>query len=735
MQKIELLAPGGDVISLKAAIYAGANAVYCGLDKFNARNRAKNISFDELKGIIRLAHKYNCKVFLTLNIIVVDHEIPALFKLLNKLVNTQVDGVIVQDLGVCYLLSRYFKSLPIHASTQLTTHNEGQIHFLKKLNVTRVNLCRELNIGEIKQLSKVGSENDILTEVFVHGSYCISFSGACYMSSVQSGKSGNRGQCSQPCRDKYTSAASKNNYPLNLKDNSAFFDIKQLIDAGVYSFKIEGRIKDFEYVHTVVKTWNKQINSVLNHNKLLTDNSGLYKVFNRDFSNGFLSGKIGKELFIDNPMWYFGEKSAKKNNNEENHDLKEEARQHIQNKIEKFSIKQIPINITVSGEYNQFLKLSISTPEESFDLFSECKLEEKGQEALSHELLFEKLKAINETNYFIEQLNYKNKKNLYLPFKEITSLKKRILYLLNGSTDFILPVEMPKLNKAQATPSKTNLVISISSVNELIYCNDSKAEIHFQLPDSLDNNLNELIELFTNNKNLIPCFPSILIGNDYANAIKLLHQAHPQQIVTNNTGIAHEAFLLGIPWIAGPYLNLTNSYSLLCLKEIFNCSGAFISNEINKRQMRGIKKPDDFKLYYSIFHPIEMMTSRACLFSQITGCVKDEIDQSCIQDCEKSTSIINLKGNKYFIKKSKGKYHRIYYDKHYLNLEVTTDFPGLYSSFVIDLSNIKTDTAFALNKAQLIEHFEHFVSGNPNSKQKLNESIQPTTNRQYIKGI
>lgn len=735
MQKIELLAPGGDVNALKAAIYAGANAIYCGLDKFNARNRAKNISFDELKGIIHLAHQHNCKVFLTLNIIVVDQEIPALFKLLNKLVNTQIDGIIVQDLGVFFLISKYFKSLPIHASTQLTTHNEGQIHFLKKINATRVNLCRELNIEEIKQLSKIGFENDILTEVFVHGSYCLSFSGACYMSSVQSGKSGNRGQCSQPCRDKYKSATNKNDYPLNLKDNSAFFDIKKLIDAGVYSFKIEGRIKDFEYVHTVVGTWNKQIKSVLNHNEILADNLDLYKVFNRDFSNGFLQGKIGKDLFIDHPMWHFGEKSAKKNNKEENHDLKEQSRQNLQKEIDKLSIKQIPINITVSGEYNQFLKLSISTPEKKFDLYSECKLEEKGQEALSYELLFEKLKAVNETNYFIEQLNYQNNNNLYLPFNEITSLKKRIIYLLNDSTDFILPVEMPVLNKTQAASSKTNLVVSISSVNDLIHCSDSAAEIHFQLPDCLSNDLNELLEIFTNNKKLTPCFPSILIGNDYANAVKLLHQTCPHQIVTNNTGIAYEAFLLGIPWIAGPNLNLTNSYSLLCLKEIFNCSGAFISNEMNKRQMRGIKKPDDFKLYYSIFHPIEMMTSRACLFSQTIGCEKDELDQNCIQECEKSTSIINLKGNKYFIKKSKGKYHRIYNDKHYLNLEVISDFPGLYSSFSINLSDIKTDTAFALNKTQLIKHFENFISGNSNSKQKLNESIQPTTNRQYVKGI
>ena len=141
-RKIELLAPGGDIDSTKAAIIAGADAIYCGLDRFNARNRAENIAFEDLYGIIRLAHRNSCEVFITLNIIIVDSELPALITLLNKLINTKIDGVIVQDLGMFYLLSHYFAGLKIHASTQLTTHNEGQIKFLSKLNATRVNLSR-----------------------------------------------------------------------------------------------------------------------------------------------------------------------------------------------------------------------------------------------------------------------------------------------------------------------------------------------------------------------------------------------------------------------------------------------------------------------------------------------------------------------------------------------------------------------------------------------------------------
>jgi len=300
-REIELLAPGGDIDAIKAAILAGANAVYCGLDKFNARSQAKNISLNELNGILRLAHSNDCEVFLTLNIIIVEREIPALIGLLNKLANTTLDGIIIQDLGVFYLISKYFPSLNIHASTQMTTHNEGQIKFLSRLNATRVNLSRELTLQEITALTSAAHKHNVLTEVFVHGSNCISFSGLCYMSSVTGGNSGNRGQCSQPCRDESLTTADGKNFPLNIKDNSAFSDITALADAGVDSVKIEGRIKKYHYVYTVVETWRKQLYSFYAQEKLTGYNSNLRNVFNRDFSNSFLKGVVSRDIFIDIP--------------------------------------------------------------------------------------------------------------------------------------------------------------------------------------------------------------------------------------------------------------------------------------------------------------------------------------------------------------------------------------------------------------------------------------------------
>jgi len=743
---IELLAPGGDIDSIKAAIAAGADAVYCGLDKFNARNRATNISFDDLNGILRLAHQHHCQVFLTLNILITESETPALISVLNKLVNTSIDGIIVQDLGMLYLLNKHFKSLKIHASTQLTTHNEGQVKFLSKLNASRVNLSRELNLDEIKALSLVAHQNNMLTEVFVHGSQCISFSGLCYMSSVHGGNSGNRGRCSQPCRDQYITTPAGKNFPLNLKDNSAYTDLKELSDAGVDSLKIEGRIKKFHYVYTVVDAWRKQLSSFYNDNKLITGTMALRKVFNRDFTNDYLKGEITKDMFIDNPRDHSAVYLSFVNGNCSDSSL-EKAKgdvydertgiiSEVEKEIARLSIAKAPLQVSLSGESGSPLKVSVTTPGSSFDVLSEVNLSGAGIEPVGREMVLKRLKVINDTEFYIEQLDLKKlQSDVYLPFKELTSIKKRLLFILNGSREYLEPVAVPVLKKPENANRKPTLSVLISSTEDLYLCNETSATIYFQVSNSFTDDIPKFIDLFTNNKELIPWFPSVLIGAAYSAAIELLERLKPKRIVTDNTGIAFEASKKGIAWIAGPYMNIINSFSLLCLKENFNCSGAFISNEISKMQMHGIKKPDDFELFYSICHPIELMTSRQCLFHQVTGCNKDNIDDTCIPYCEKSATITTLKKETFFIEKSKGNYHHIYNETNYLNTDIITDMPGFYSGYLVDLRDIKTGTKVDLDKAGVIGLFEDLLNEKPHSKQKLERVIYPTTNWQYKKGI
>jgi len=746
-RKIELLAPGGDIDSIKAAIVAGADAVYCGLNKFNARNRAKNLDFEALNGILTLAHRNNCKIYLTLNIIILGSEIPALMGLLNKLVNTSIDGVIVQDLGLFYLLSAYFKGLKIHASTQLTTHNEGQIKFLSKLSATQVNLSRELNIDEIKALTLIANEKNMLTEVFVHGSYCISFSGVCYMSSVLAGKSGNRGRCSQPCRDRYSTTPEGKDFPLNLKDNSAYFDLKEISDAGVSSLKIEGRMKKLDYVYTVVDCWKKQIRSYYEQNRLNSENGDLYKVFNRDFSNAYLKGEISKNMFIDNPrdnsIQHLSDINDYSTNNEMLEDQiklrteKELITSNIKNKIRQLNIVKAPLMISISGEIDTPLKISVKTPDTSFVVVSKIYLSKSSTyKCLDYALFIEKLRALNNTGYFIKHLELENlQSDVFISFKELTSMKKRILATLNGLKEIAEPIDVPFLKKQHDSKSMPDLSLLISSETDLNFCDNAPSHVFFKIPNCFKNKYSELIGIFLRNEKLIPWFPSVLIGEDYKCALELLRESKSKLIVTNNTGIAYEAYQTGISWIAGPYLNMANSFGLLCLKEKFGCCGSFISNEISRNQIRNIISPEHFKLYYSIYHPILLLSSRQCLFHPVTGCEKSRIDGDCIETCDKSASIRSLEEVPIFINKTNGNYHCLFNTVNFLNTDVVTDFPEMFSSFLIDLRDIKTETKIEMNKPGIIELFENLLKGDPDSKRKLNQVIYPSTKAQYEKGI
>ncbi len=754
-KEIELLAPGGDIDSIKAAIIAGADAIYCGLNRFNARNRATNISFENLNGILNLAHKKNCKIFLTLNTILVGSELPAIVRELNKLINTKIDGIIVQDLGLFYLLSSYFKGLEIHASTQLNTHNEGQIHFLNTLGTARANLSRELNLDEIKALTLTGHNNGILTEVFVHGSYCLAFSGLCYISSVQGGNSGNRGRCSQPCRDRYLTTQEGKNFPLNLKDNSAYFDLTELSDAGVDSIKIEGRIKKFDYVYTVVNCWRKHLQRFYKKDPLNNDNRDLYKVFNRDFSNAYLKGNIHKEMFIDNPRDHSIKKFSGINDHSENKQLIQDKVEyyeeknaiitHVKNEIKPLNIDRVPLSLNISGTLGVPLNVLVKTPDTSFVVLSNINLVKKNKKGttgcLNHPILLKKFSALNDTQYCIEHLESKNLgSDLFISFKELASIKNKISFILNNSKPIIAPIDVPVLKKQSPLEKKSKLSILICSQKDLHLCNKTNADIFFQLPNSFkkedsQNDASEFIDLFLKNKKLIPWFPSVLIGENYTAAVKILCQVQPELIVTNNTGIAYEAFKKGIPWIAGPYLNTVNSFSILCLKEKFNCHGAFISNELSKHQIKSIINTENFKLYYSLYHPILLLSSRQCLLHQVIGCEKTVMNEVCIQNCHKSSSITNLKKETLYIKKTKGNYHRLYNSNNFLNTDIVTDLPGIFSSFFIDLRDIKTETNILADKSTIIELFENLLNEAPDSQKRLEQMIHPSINTQYKKGI
>ena len=754
-RKIELLAPGGDVEAIKAAVIAGANAVYCGLDKFNARNRASNLSFDELTGVIRLAHKYDCEVFLTINVVILEQELPTLIKLLNKLVNTGLDGIIVQDLGVFNLVKKFFPSLDIHASTQLTTHNEGQIKFLAKIGASRLNLSRELNIDEIKSLSALAHEHDVLTEVFVHGALCIAFSGQCYSSSVSVGNSGNRGSCSQACRDEYETTPAGNRFPLNLKDNSAYFDLPQLVDAQVDSLKIEGRIKNAHYVYTVTDTWRKSIDRYVESGKLITDDSNLHRVFNRDFTNSFLQGNLTKDMFIDNPRDHSIEHAVESSNaktviqiQEVKDNLfvkKDQLGEELDNKIKYLSIAKQPLQITVSGQLNAPLKLTLIVGDEAdtrvHTLHSESHLRATKELPINQAVIEKRFKNFANNDYCITAFDCSAPADdLSIPFKELTALKNQAAYLLNNEVELQAFVNVPPLKNEPKKNPKHSLSILIADEKDVNLCDLTDADVYFKLPESWKKGCNKHIDIFKRHPQLIPWFPAVLIGKDYDESVRLLKEIRPSRIVSNNTGVAYQAFEMGIEWIAGPFLNTTNSYALLTLQEELNCAGAFISNEINRIQIKKIARPDNFKLLYSIYHPILMMTSRQCFFQQTVGCKKPSIEDGCMLKCKKETTITNVKGVKFAVDKQRGGYPSIYNHEQFLNAEIVRDLGDLFDEFFIDLTNIGAGSKQQHDKADLINQFEKLLSANDNDAMQqvadqLGRIVSLSTNAQYSQGL
>jgi len=259
-KKPELLSPAGDMECFFAAVENGADAVYFGLKDFNARASANNFAIDDASKAIAYARKRSVKVYIAINTLIKTHELESVVDYLIALDELQPDAVILQDLGLLYLIQSQFPHFQLHASTQMTIHHLAGVRQLEKTGFKRVVLSRELSIDEIKNISR---NTSMEIEVFVHGALCYSYSGLCFFSSMMGGRSGNRGRCAQPCRMYYKSQTDKGGYLFSMKDLRTLSHIKDLMAAGIHSFKIEGRMKSPEYVAVVTNTYRQAIDGKL----------------------------------------------------------------------------------------------------------------------------------------------------------------------------------------------------------------------------------------------------------------------------------------------------------------------------------------------------------------------------------------------------------------------------------------------------------------------------------------
>lgn len=307
MKKPELLAPAGDLEKLKMAIIYGADAVYLGGEQFGLRKASKNFTLDQIKEGVEFAHNRGKKIYVTMNIVPHDDDLKGLEDYVRNLYDIKVDGVIVSDSGIYSIINRTVPELPIHLSTQASITNYETIMFWYNLGIRRIVLARELSLKEIESIID-RAPKDLEIETFVHGAMCISYSGRCLLSNYMAGRDANRGECAHPCRWKYNLVEEKRpgeyfpiyedekgTFIFNSKDLCMIEYIPELIDSGIKSFKIEGRVKSSYYVATVIRSYRMAIDEYFNDPESYTFRKQwideIKKASHRDFTTGFYFGK------------------------------------------------------------------------------------------------------------------------------------------------------------------------------------------------------------------------------------------------------------------------------------------------------------------------------------------------------------------------------------------------------------------------------------------------------------
>ena len=494
MKKPELLAPAGNMECLIAAIQAGCDAVYIGGTMFGARSYAGNFNEEEIIEAIKYAHLYGVKVYVTVNTLVYDKEISEFMNYIDFLHKNNVDAIIIQDLGMMDLVRKTYPNLEIHASTQMHIHNLEGVKFATDMGIKRVVLARETDIDTISNIKK---NTNIELEIFIHGALCISYSGECLMSYFLTGRSGNRGTCSQPCRMKYDLYSdhklNKDKYLLSTKDLNTILNIGKLIDIGVDSLKIEGRMKRPEYVYLITSLYRKAINNYLKYKETrITDNDikEMKKIFNREFTKGFIFNEnnndftnefrpnhmgikigsiasVGKKIKIKltdnlnqgdgirfigktedggivNKMYKKGKLVSSALQNEiveldNNYDVKvndvvlktTDIKQlnEIDNKI-KLNLRKVKINCFIELYIDKPLKLIFNDGINKIEVFGKI-VQKSNKINMKNEDIMKQINKLGDTVYTIDEFDIKRDENIFVRISDLNDLRRNAVLELN----------------------------------------------------------------------------------------------------------------------------------------------------------------------------------------------------------------------------------------------------------------------------------------------------------------
>jgi len=698
MKKVELLSPVGNMKTLAFAIHNGCDAVYFSGKKFGARKFADNFDKDEIIAAIKYCHLYGVKVYITVNTLMFDNELNEVLEYIDFLHHANVDAVIMQDVGLIKLTHEKFPNLEIHISTQNHNHNESGVAFFEQLGATRIVLDREMTLEEIKNL-----RTPLEKEVFIHGALCVSYSGCCLFSSMNGGRSGNRGECVASCRLKYD--LYKNNekitasgeYLLSTKELNNLANIKELIESGITSFKIEGRMKSPEYVGFVTKLYRKMIDKYYNHEDLIVDSEDIYnlkKLYNREFTSGYLFNKPGKAIMniktpnhqgveigkvIDYDKKYIKilltddvcqedgirlpnnqgmilnklynkklllvnkvEKGKvliidnKINLKEKGPVLKTIDKQLIEN-IKNYPKKTIPINIKITCKLNEPISITISDQENTI-VKNYSRVEHATNHPTSKERIITQIQKLGNTPFSVNHIDYDIDNDIFVPIKDLNELRRNIIDELiflreNKKTNYLKCETKSRYSKKD---NKKRINIFVRTEQQLQTCLDNQVDIIYT-----DNKV--LYEKYKDKTNVFLKLPRVMLKHPtYNNERLLITELGSIEKYKNNNEI-----------IADYTLNATNQETIAFLAQN-NAKIVTISPEITDERLKNMYFINN-NAEYIVYGTIELMIMKYCPIKMLENNDQDKCD-------------LCTKGNHYYLKNTDNDKYPILNTMHYTHI-------------------------------------------------------------------
>lgn len=670
-KQIELLAPAGSIESFYAAVNSGADAVYLGGKNFNARQNSQNFDNDEMMDIIRYAHNKNVKIYVTLNTVLKDSEIVEALNYAVFLYENDVDAVIVQDLGLLYLIKKHIPDLPVNMSTQATVYDEYGVKFYDRYKVNKIIMARELSLGQVREAVK-NTNTDL--EVFIHGALCACYSGQCYMSSFLGGRSGNRGKCAQPCRLSYSFYDKDKNSlvdeldvlpVLSMKDFKAGETICELIDAGIKTFKIEGRMKGPEYTASVVEYYRNIIDNHLSGQKqnLEVLEKKAISTFSRGYTNGYLKPSPDDEMFARTSSGVKGDDIS---------DIEEQ----VKDKTEEFSLcRRNDIDFEIKLKIGEPAQLFASDDINYITIKSKEVCEISVNNPVTEDIIKEQLGKLGSSIYNLKSLKISLDDNVFLRKSTLNQIRRDATEYLyeEGSMFYNRPdigeISHDTIFNFDIKKLKAKSIISLKiNCNEEIELIDKVKIKRVYIPYNL--NLHLMKKIDGVEKYL--WIPNIVSKSEY-NLFKKnisLYEEIFDGVCVNNVGSFHffkQKSKLKIH--CGSTFNVINTFAAELLKDK-GAEGFTFSVEANIKDMESVMNNTDIKSEIITYAYVQLMVMKNCPMSLVKNCKN-------IEDCEKCSF-----KEKYALKDRKGVY---------FNIERENRLTHIYNSVPLTLIGKTTD--------------------------------------------